>query len=150
MVLAAVVLSVVGLVVVPASPAAAANTALASVAPVTGAVMSPNGRADCPGGWLCFWVHTYYQGPMGKLAGDNANWSIFSQSQCELTRNWSDCASSTFNNRTDCAVYLYKKTFYDGHYLWEQPGSFRDNLTLNFDPGGQSFNDTISSNDWCL
>jgi hypothetical protein len=142
----ALVLNLAGLVLAPASPAAAAKNTLASVAPVTDVVVT--GKADCPGGYVCFWVHAYYQGPMGKLAGNNLSWGAFPQSQC-ATDTWEDCASSTFNNGNSCAVDLYTGRAYTGYNLWEQRGSYRDNLALNRAPDGQSFNDRISSNVWC-
>lgn len=149
--LIALVFGMAGLVLGPASPAAASVAALASVAPVTAPVNAPvttNGLADCPGGYVCFWVDWHYEGPMGKLYGNNTNWSVFSQPECDR-QNWEDCASSTFNNGNECAVNLYKDPGYGGEFLWEQRGSVRYNLNNNKDKYGRSFNDTISSNKWC-
>lgn len=137
----------------PASSAAAAAAAAASVAPTTDPVTT-NGRDECPEGWVCFWVDPYYGSAMGKLAGNNTNWSAFKQWECDEWHrgeriNWEDCASSTFNNGQNCSVKLYKDRGYTGEYLWEQRGSFRDNLAYDLDRYGVSFNDTISSNKWC-
>jgi hypothetical protein len=145
--LTALVLCAAGLVMASASPAAAADTALASVAPVT-APITTSGLVDCPGGYVCFWVDIHYEGPMGKLWGNNTNWSVFSQDKC-ANKNWDNCASSTFNNGNDCAVTLYRDPGYGGTFLWEQRGSVRYNLKNNRDQYGHSFNDAFSSNKWC-
>lgn len=145
-VLSALVLTVAGLVLVPASPAAATQNTLASVAPITSVAVA--GREDCPRGYVCFWVNPNFGGAMGKLAGNNLDWSAFGQSQC-ASGTWDDCASSTFNNGNDCAVDLYTGKAYTGHNLWEQRGSYRANLSLDRDPDGKPFNDRFSSNVWC-
>jgi hypothetical protein len=146
-VLFTLVLSMAGLVAIPTSAAAArANDAVASVAPVTSA-MTATSKGACPASYVCFWVDAYYSGPMGKFQGNNANWGSYTQSSCQ-TGTWENCASSTFNNGNSCAVNLYMGRSYDGSYLWEQRGSFRDNLAYDLDQNGKSFNDTISSNYW--
>jgi hypothetical protein len=148
-VLVALVLGAAGLVLVPALPATAAAAALASVAPATEPV-TINGAADCPSSYVCFWSDPQFKGRMGKLAGNNPTWSVFPQPDCGRTRNWEDCASSTFNNGNRCSVNLYKDPDYRGTYLWEQRGSLRYDLNHDKDQHGLSFNDTISSNKWCL
>lgn len=147
-VLIALVLGAAGPVLVPAFPAAASVRALASVSPVTGPV-TINGAADCPSGHVCFWSDPQFKGRMGRLAGNNSDWSVFPQEDCAATRNWENCASSTFNNGNQCTVNLYKDPRYGGTYLWEQRGSLRYDLHYDRDQYGQSFNDTISSNKWC-
>lgn len=143
--LSALALTVAGLVLVPASPAAAAENTLASVAPVTEAVAA--GMNNCPSPYVCFWVNAYYQGAMGKLAGDNQRWDRFSQSQCPHG-TWEDCASSTYNHSPVCTVSLWTDRYYLGGRLWERPGSHRDNLAFNRADDGQPINDRISSNSW--
>src|SRR5690349_23116079 len=80
-VLFAILLGATGMLLGPASPAAASVDALGSVAPLTGPITTA-GTVDCPAGYVCFWVDADFKGPMGKLEGNNTNWSIFPQRDC--------------------------------------------------------------------
>lgn len=144
-VLPVLALTLAGLALVPASPAVAAENALASVSPVVDAVVAD--RDDCPSPYVCFWVNAHYDGPMGKLAGDNPRWDVFAQSRCPHG-TWEDCASSTYNHSPICTVSLWTARSYLGGRLWERPGSHRDNLALDRADDGQPINDRISSNSW--
>ena len=75
-----------------------------------GAVLLPQSAqaamSDCPSGYLCFWVDGPYGNPMGKVVGDNLDWSAFTQKSCP-TWTWNDCASSVYDNNPDYGGQAY-------------------------------------------
>ncbi|GAB3441927.1 hypothetical protein GCM10027436_26980 [Actinophytocola sediminis] len=101
-------------------------------------------QQSCDAGFVCFWSAAYYGGVRGQLAGNNANWSAFPRPECGAISNytWNDCASSAFNNGTQCTAYLYRAGGYVdlGVILPRGTG-------VNY--FNQANNDAVSSNDWC-
>lgn len=73
--------------------------------------------SDCPAGWDCMWTGGYFTGPLGKLAGQNGDWSVFAQSACSTSgssgANWKDCASSVYA-RTSNGFGLRRDLNYQG------------------------------------
>ena len=125
--------------------ALAVNTgATATAAPATATPASTDSYG-CPEAYACFWDQTYMYGEMGKLAGDNTNWTAFSQSHC-ATGTWNDCARSLDNNGDYCPVFFWTSSSYNGSGAGLDVGNFVVSLALDW---GSGWDRTISSNHWC-
>lgn len=125
--------------------AAAPTTATAATNGEAGAT----GLSSCPSTYACFWVNTNYSGTMGKVAGNNPNYTALSNSSGCPSGTWNDCISSIANRGTQCTVYFYQNANYSKSARWHSLS--RGDQVANFgtgynDPG---FNDVISSNRWC-
>ena len=99
-------------------------------------------RTWLPSGYLCFWKDINYGGAMGKVAGNNLNFTAFRNSSCQ-TGTWNDCISSVYNNGTRCNVAIYRDANYLGGGLTVPRQTGIANL------GSYGLNDAISSNRWC-
>jgi hypothetical protein len=106
-----------------------------------GAPALATGLSSCPSSYLCFWNVQNYDGAMGKFSGDNADWSIFKTSNCS-SGSWSNCAESAYNHGTNCTVYLFDYTSYQGLYHSLARGDRTPNMF------GDYLN-KVSSNRWC-
>lgn len=125
----------------PASPAAAMTPATITPAAV------PSG---CSATFLCFWVNINFNGGPGKLSGNNSSWFAFSHSGCQ-NGTWADCASSLFNDGTQCTAHVYFLTGFGHPELSLSRGTGIANL-VNVPLGGGvsgNWNDNIESNNWC-
>jgi hypothetical protein len=148
-VLAALLLA---LTLTPAVAQAAGNSgggsgsSAAALAPEVKATGEITPAQTCAAGDLCFWVHINYGGARGRVAGNNTNWGVFSQSQC-ANGTWSNCASSIINNGTQCTAYQYDGTSYGGDWMYLLRGANNPDLRTTISAG--NWNDRISSNRWC-
>jgi hypothetical protein len=122
------------------SPAPVPSPA-ASFAPE--ATLAPTQAPSCPAGTLCVWVNINYGGARDWFEFDNANWGVYNEPTCP-NDTLSNCASSLFNNGRECNVRTYDFTNYGGAGITWARGAFDSNLV------GNSFNDRISSNNWCV
>jgi hypothetical protein len=136
-----------------ASAATPGNAAPAASQPVsTGAHdsgVTPAALSDCPPSDFCVWVNAGYSDGPAKFGGPNPDWRAFSHSSCK-TGNWSDCASSGFNNGTSgLGVEAWQNINYGGASACLPRGWRLNNFAGSFYPGTSvSFNDSISSNQW--
>lgn len=105
------------------------------------AVSPDNDSHGCPSGYGCGWVNNQYGGAMGKWAGNNPNFSVFGQSQCQKG-NWEDCISSIDNNGTSgCNINWWWQNNYGGN-VWSER-QHDDHGAID----GSS--DQFSSDSWC-
>jgi hypothetical protein len=133
-------MAMVGLPAVVALVAAVPSSAQASVSP-------RSSTADCPSGYLCFWVDANWVGKMGKVAGNNGSWTNLSESTCK-GGTWNDCASALFNNGAVDNARVFKDANGKGGGRCVVRGTKWSNLTAQYFDNGVKMNDQISSNDW--
>jgi hypothetical protein len=125
----------------PANAEPVAGSASARVSPIASDAVSPQVRV-CDGGDLCFWVDYNYQGARGRVEGNNPRWADFPQPACTRHRNWSNCASSVWNNGDRCDVELWSQPNYvDQFRVLRRGDSWADLRDV-------MFNDAIDSNRW--
>ncbi|MFI9407156.1 peptidase inhibitor family I36 protein [Nocardia sp. NPDC052316] len=100
---------------------------------------------SCPSGNFCFWPYNNYQGPRGKVAGDNEDFRKFKQSACS-SGTWDNCIQSIKNRGTQCTVYMFSGYKYSGirHSLGRG-----DNVPDISRWVTDGFANNISSNKWC-
>jgi hypothetical protein len=103
--------------------------------------------SQCPSGDLCFWVGAGYTGAMGQVAGNNASWTRFSQSQC-AGGTWNDCASAIYNHGASENARVFRDANGGGGGRCIPRGTAWNNLTSQYFDNGVKMNDAISSNDW--
>lgn len=117
------------------------STAAAASQHSSSAVSPAADGHGCPSSYGCGWVNSGYGGPMGKWAGNNPNFTVFGQSQCQ-DGNWNDCISSIDNNGTSgCNMNWWWNAGYGGNVWSERVG---------YDYGSiGSSNDQFSSDSWC-
>jgi hypothetical protein len=123
----------------PANADPSPGSAAGRLSPIVNMPVSP--QAACWGGYLCFWVDTYYEGAQGGVQYDNRNWAAFPQSQCR-SGTWTDCASSLINAGNHCDVELWNLPDYREIRLLVRRGDVNPNLVRSV------FNDAASSNRW--
>jgi len=129
--------------IVGTAPLASAEGQVAHASSVMSGVASAQTAVlGCPSGYLCFWKDINYGGAMGKVAGNNMNFTAFRNSSCQ-TGTWNDCISSVYNNGTRCNVAIYRDANYLGGGLTVPRQTGIANL------GSYGLNDAISSNRWC-
>ena len=132
---------------VPAASAPSASAPTSTSPHDTGA--APAALSDCHATNFCFWVNAGYNDGPGQLSGDNTDWRAFGHASCQ-THNWSDCASSGFNDGTSgLGVEVWQNINYGGASAC-LPRLWRLNNFAGFVYPGTSvsFNDSISSNFW--
>ncbi|KMS69990.1 hypothetical protein ACM01_32850 [Streptomyces viridochromogenes] len=114
------------------------------------AAVSPMGVNDCPGAHLCVWVDADYGGPMGTFEHSNNSWTPYSQPKCTKTGNWSDCASSGYNNGTSgLGVRVYEDVNHKGGSKCLPKGWKGSTFTrVYWDGTSTNINDKVSSNKW--
>ncbi|GAB3142429.1 hypothetical protein GCM10027290_16900 [Micromonospora sonneratiae] len=107
------------------------------------------GLAACPSTYACFWVHDNYAGTMGKVEGNNPDFrGLYNSSGCtRYAGTWNDCITSIANRGTQCTVYFYKDAGYAGGSIALARNDEVANIGLHW---GASWNDSISSNRWCI
>jgi hypothetical protein len=136
-----------------AAPAGSAGSAPSASAPTSTSAhdsgAAPAALSDCPATNFCFWVNAGYNDGPGRLSGDNPDWRIFAHGSCQ-TRNWSDCASSGFNNGTSgLGVEVWQNINYGGASACLPRGWRLDNFAgFVYPDTNVGFNDSISSNFW--
>ncbi len=99
----------------------------------------PAATQDCPVHYACLWVDSNWSGSRWQGQYNNPTLPSFINNQ----------ASSSFNNGTSCTAHFTTNAGYAGNVLSEGIGSIRQNLALDYQPNGQSWNDTIESLYWC-
>ncbi|MFI6009568.1 peptidase inhibitor family I36 protein [Streptomyces sp. NPDC051243] len=111
--------------------------------------VSPLGVDDCPQRFFCVWVNADYGSSRGQFEQDNARWTRFAQPKCP-TGNWSDCASSGYNNGTSgLGVRVYEHVDYKGASKCLPKGWKGSTFTrVNWEGTSTNINDKISSNKW--
>ncbi|MBF6328171.1 peptidase inhibitor family I36 protein [Nocardia transvalensis] len=136
------------------APAAQAAPEPAPGEPAPSAEVTPGQDVDagasapdssCPSTYFCFWPYNNYQGPRGKVAGDNPDFRAFRQSACS-SGTWDNCIQSIKNSGRQCTVYMYSGYRYTGirHSLGRGDGV--PNISRWVSDG---FANNISSNKWC-
>ena len=136
----AVLAAVAASAVVFAGPAQAGTRVTVTAAAVTTARVAPQATSDCPVHYACLWVNTNWSG--------STHW----QGQFNnptLPSSINNKASSSFNNGTSCTAHFTSNAGYAGNVLPEGIGSIRQNLALNLQPDGTSWDNTIESLYWC-
>jgi hypothetical protein len=129
--------------IVAAAPLASAEGQAANASSAASEMVSAQtAPAGCPSGYLCFWKDINYGGAMGKVAGNNLNFTAFRNTSCQ-TGTWNDCISSVYNNGARCTVAIYRDANYLGGGLTVPRQTGISNL------GTYGLNDAISSNRWC-
>lgn len=129
-----------------AAPAAATGSGTASGTARIGARPAPPG---CTATHLCFWVNVNFSDGPGQLAGTNASWFAFPERACQ-TGTWADCASSLYNDGTQCTARVWFLQNFGGPSLEIARGDgFSDlvNVPISGIPGA-NWNDNIEANDW--
>lgn len=122
------------------APAAQATTELTN-APAAEVEVADS---SCTQGYWCFWPYNNYQGPRGRLSGDNPDLSDFPQRACR-SGTWDDCIQSVKNAGRRCTVYLFSGYYYTGTRHSLSIGHSVSNVG-RWVPG---FANSISSNKWC-
>ncbi|WP_170323964.1 peptidase inhibitor family I36 protein [Cryptosporangium phraense] len=153
---AALAAAVFALVMGLAPPAnAAGGTPPAEKATLTSVTAAAPAAAPsgCSAGNLCFWNGTNFSDGPGELSGTNSNWQAFSHSTCTSTsgasyKTWNDCASSLYNNGTSCDARVWTDSGYHGSSYTMSRGQRITNLATFYPDAGDTFNNSISSNDW--
>jgi len=107
--------------------------------------------SGCASGALCAWEDENYLTNSttvhASFFGNNQHWSDFAQSACQ-SGNWNDCASSIFNNGTQCTAHVYWDAGFGLPRINVPRGTGYAQLDQNM-PDGRNWNDKISSNNWC-
>jgi len=143
------VVALFAVVVGLSQPASAVpNAELTLTATVSAAVTAaPSG---CSSGNLCFWNGTNYSDGPGELSNSNSNWHAFSHSSCTASASggtWTNCASSIYNNGTNCTAVVWLSAGYSEGNEYLARGQGVTNLaTWNTDTG--PWNNNISANSW--
>ncbi|MEU2336373.1 peptidase inhibitor family I36 protein [Streptomyces sp. NPDC006654] len=110
-----------------------------------------DGLSQCPPGYACFWGYTGYNGTMGKVAGNNPDFSeLISTDPLSCGwHDWDNCIESIANHGTQCTVYFYDDYNYGKSDRWHSlsRGDEVGNFATGYNDSG--FNDVISSNKWC-
>jgi hypothetical protein len=155
----AVPLIIAGALIAPSAAAAAPSSTGSALTTSTGStglapdssVQVPNAVAasfgSCPLKYLCFWVDAGPAGAMGKVMGDNVNWTDFPQSTCKHG-NWNDCASALYNHGQFDAVTVFQDINMQGGSRCLILGTMWANLTQHTFVNGVNMNDAITSNQW--
>ncbi|MFD6157297.1 peptidase inhibitor family I36 protein [Nocardia sp. NPDC060256] len=127
--------------------AAGAVALFSAFAPVAQAAPGDVELADssCPSKSFCFWAYNDYQGPRGKVEGNNPDFRKFPQSACP-SGTWNDCINSIKNRGRDCTVYMYSGFNYSGIRHSLGLGDSVPNISQWVSDG---FARNISSNKWC-
>jgi hypothetical protein len=139
-------LALIGLPALVAGGLVAPGSAFARPSTVD-TVVPATSPSQCPSGDLCFWVDAGYVGQMGKFAGNNANWTDFSEAQCKHG-NWNDCASAIYNHGASENARVFQNSNYQGGVRCIARGTLWSDLTKQSFNNGGNMNDAISSNDW--
>jgi len=129
-----------------AQASAASQAARVSIAPQSSQAVAAANPCGLPGS-LCFWVDIGWGGHKGHVAGNNGNWGVFPQAQCN-GGTWNDCASSAFNDGNFDAVRLRQDINGGGGFFCIARGlGYSDFRKLHFS-NGAGLNDAVSSNYW--
>jgi hypothetical protein len=123
--------------------AGAVATVLAVAPPQAEADVVASGLADCPVHYACLWQDSNWSGTRWQGQFNNKTLKLSNGT------SFNNRASSSFNNGTSCTAHFTTDVNYAGNVLSEGIGSIRQNLALDFQPNGVSWNDTIESLWWC-
>ncbi|MFI9005764.1 peptidase inhibitor family I36 protein [Actinosynnema sp. NPDC053489] len=140
LVLAGVLFLAVGTGMVGFAAVANAEPALRS-APEVVPTAAP---AGCHSSNVCFWANNNYNDGPGELSGTNPDWRRFAHGSCG-GGTWNNCASSVYNNGTQCWADLWDGLDYA---LGSRGGLSLSRGTGIANLGSWDFDNAISSNSW--
>jgi len=99
-------------------------------------------------GDACGFINSNFGSNRGNWAGDNTDLSVFTQSNCQKG-NWNDCISSLWNNGTSCNITWFWDASFGTPGLLNHLDNGDSDLSNNV-ANGSTWNDKISSDEWCL
>jgi peptidase inhibitor family I36 len=121
----------------------AASTVAAQASATRPAVHRVQNRCH-ESGRFCIWTNTGFGGEKGSFAGSNGNWNDLHSNTCR-TRNWNNCASSAFNNKTSHAVNLWETTGDKGGSFCVAPLTGYSNFGNHHFNNGDGLNNAVSA-----